>query len=126
MVRLLQGLLLMLQTLLLRWYSMTFDNIREEIEMSLTVVKGNFFKRPEFGHRFRELRNAPASEKTRRKTEQFAIEALQWLIDYKHVRSVTATATYQRDDRLLLHVEAVLYVGETVTFERFVEVSDGH
>lgn len=105
---------------------MTFENVKEEIEMSLTVAKGSFFKKPEFGHRFRELRKAPASEKTRRKTEQFALEALQWLIDYKHVRSVTATATYQRDDRLLLHVEAVLYVGETVTFERFVEVSDGH
>ncbi len=105
---------------------MTFENVKEEIEMSLTVAKGSFFKRPEFGHRFRELRNASASEKTRSKVELFALEALQWLIDYKHVRSVTATATYHSDDLILLHVEAVLYVGKTVTFERFVEVSDGH
>lgn len=103
---------------------MTFENIKEEIEMSLTVAKGSFFKRPEFGHRFRELRKVPASEKTRRKAEQFAVEALKWLIDYKHVRSVTATATYKKNDCLLLHVEAVLYVGKTITFERFVEVSN--
>lgn len=105
---------------------MTFEDVKEEIETSLTVAKGSFFKKPEFGHRFRELRNAPASEQTRHKAEQYALEALQWLVAYKHVRSVTASATYVSDDRLLLHVEAVLYVGQTVTFERFVEVSDGH
>ena len=105
---------------------MTIEDLKEEIETSLTVAKGSFFKRPEFGHRFKELRNVPASEKTRRMAEQFAVEALQWLITYKHARSVTATATYVSDDRLLLHVEAVLYVGQSVTFERFVEVYDGH
>lgn len=105
---------------------MTFEDVKEEIETSLTVAKGSFFKKPEFGHRFNELRNAPASEQTRHKAEQYALEALQWLVAYKHVRSVTASATYVSDDRLLLHVEAVLYVGQTVTFERFVEVSDGH
>ena len=105
---------------------MNKETLLEEIEMSLTVAKGSFFKRPEFGHRFKELRKVPASEMTRRKAEQFALEALQWLVTYKHARSVTATATYLSDDRLLLHVEAVLYVGKNVTFERFVEVSDGH
>ena len=103
---------------------MTFDEIKEELQMSLTVARGSFYKKPEFGHRFGELKNAVASETTRVKCESYAIEALQWMIDYKHLKSVTAVATYQTDDRLLLHVEATAYTGNTVEFERFVEVSD--
>lgn len=105
---------------------MTYEDLKEEMKTSLTVVKGSFFKRPEFGHRFRELRNAPATEMTRHKAEQFALEALQWLITYKHARSMTATATYVSDSRLLLRIEAIRYAGETVSLERFVEVADGH
>ncbi len=103
---------------------MTLDSIKEEIEMSLTVAKGSFFKRPEFGHRFRELRNARCSESTRRKCEAYALEALQWLIDYKHLRSVTAKAVIVKDGRIELAVEGTTYVGKTVNFKRFVEVSD--
>lgn len=32
---------------------MTFDDIKQEVELSLTVAKGSFFKKPEFGNRFK-------------------------------------------------------------------------
>jgi len=94
--------------------------------MSLTVAKGSFFKRPEFGHRFKELRNVPASETTRKKCETYAIDALQWLVEYKHLKSVRASATVVSDDKILLQVECYSYVGEAITFKRFVEVGYGH
>ena len=31
---------------------MTTDQIKEEVQLSLTVAKGSFYKKPEFGHRF--------------------------------------------------------------------------
>ena len=34
---------------------MTTDQIKEEVQLSLTVAKGSFYKKPEFGHRFKEL-----------------------------------------------------------------------
>lgn len=100
------------------------DTILEEIKMSLTVAKGSFFKRPEFGHRFRELRNARCSETTRKKCEAYAKEALQWLVDYKHLRTLSTTATIVKDGVISVWVEGVLYTGKTVSFKRFVEVSD--
>lgn len=105
---------------------MNKETLLEEIEMSLTVAKGSFFKRPEFGHRFKELRNVPASETTRQKCEAYATEALQWLVDYKHLKSLKANATVVSDDKILLKVECDAYVGETITFKRFVEVGYGH
>ncbi|MBR2095924.1 MAG: phage GP46 family protein [Fibrobacter sp.] len=105
---------------------MNKETLLEEIHMSLTVAKGCFFKRPEFGHRFKELRNVPASETTRKKCEAYALEALQWLVEYKHLRSVKANATVVSDDKILLQVECDAYVGETITFKRFVEVGYGH
>lgn len=105
---------------------MNKEKLLEEIQLSLTVAKGSFFKRPEFGHRFKELRNAPCSEITRQKCASFAREALQWLVEYKHLKSVIAYATIVKDGIIEIQVECDAYIGETITFKRFVEVSNGH
>jgi len=105
---------------------MNIESLKEEVEMSLTVAKGSFYKRPEFGHRFKELRNAVGSELTRIKCEAYASEALQWLISYKHAKSIKVNAFYVKSDCIKLNVEVVSYVDEPVTFTRFVEVSDVH
>lgn len=103
---------------------MTADQIKEEVQMSLTVAKGSFYKKPEFGHRFKELAREVASENTRSRAETYALEALQWMLDYKHLRSVDATATYAENNKLLIHVECVAYNGNLIEFKRFVEVGD--
>ena len=101
---------------------MTTDQIKEEVQLSLTVAKGSCYKKPEFGHRFKELAREVASEKTRSRAETYAAEALQWMIDYKHLKSVVSTATYVDSDKLQVHVECVAYNGDLIEFTRFVEV----
>lgn len=105
---------------------MTLDLIKEEIELSLTIAKGSFFKRPEFGHRFKELRNVAGSETTRKKCEAYAVEALGWLVDYKHLRSVTAAANFIDNGKIQLNVECIAYNGKQINFKRFVEVGHGN
>jgi len=101
---------------------MTTDQIKEEVQLSLTVAKGSFYKRPEFGHRFKELIRETVSEKTRSRAENYAVEALQWMLDYKHLKSVESTASYADSDKLLVHVVCVAYNGDVIDFNRFVEV----
>ena len=55
---------------------MKTDKIKEELELSLSIAKGSLFKKPEFGHRFKELARVSASENTRSQAESFAKEAL--------------------------------------------------
>lgn len=104
---------------------MTTDQIKEEVQLSLTVAKGSFYKKPEFGHRFKELAREVAPENTRSRAETYAVEALQWLIDYRHLKSVVSKASYDDSDKLLVHVECVAYNGDVIEFNRFVEVRDG-
>ena len=103
---------------------MTTDQIKEEVQLSLTVAKGSFYKKPEFGHRFKELAREVASENTRSKAETYAAEALKWMLDYKHLRSVESRATYADADKLLVHVVFIAYNGDVIEFKRFVEVGD--
>lgn len=103
---------------------MTSDQIKEEVELSLCIAKGSFYKKPEFGHRFKELARCAASEKTRRRAETYAKETLQWMIDVKHLKSLSCSAIYDEDYRLLVTVECVPYIGKEITFSRFVEVGD--
>lgn len=105
---------------------MNTEKIKEEVQLSLGIAKGSLFKKPEFGHRFKKLARVPASENTRSRAETYACEALQWMLDYKHLRSVTADATYKNNDKLLVHVECVAYNGDVIEFSRFVEVGDVH
>lgn len=100
------------------------SQIEEEIRLSLTISKGSFFKRPEFGHRLNELSRAVASETTRNRAEKYARDALQWMIDIKHLRSVEVYASYDRDDRLLINIEAIPFNDKQITFKKYVEVGD--
>lgn len=103
---------------------MTTDQIKEEVRLSLSVVKGTFYKKPKFGHRFKELAREVASESTRSRAETYAAEALQWMLDYKHLRSVETTANYVDNDKLMLNVVCIAYNGNVIEFNRFVEVGD--
>lgn len=105
---------------------MTFEDVKKEVQLSLTIAKGSFFKRPEFGHEFKKLTRAPATENTRIRAERYAKDALQWLVDIKHLRSLDAAATYDAKDRLMIHVECRAYNNKSITFSRFVEVGDGN
>lgn len=98
--------------------------IKEELEMSLRIAKGSFFKKPEFGHRFRELRHSAASEKTRLRAQSYARDALKWMLDLKHLLSLDVSAVYVNDGRLLVHAEAISFQNKIVTFDRYVEVGN--
>ena len=63
---------------------MTFEDIKQEVELSLTVAKGSFFKKPEFGQRFKELLKAVASENTRIRAVKYAEEALELMLRKNH------------------------------------------
>jgi len=102
---------------------MTLDDLKEELEMSMTIRKGSFFKHPEFGHRFDELKESAATEDVRGKAQSFVKEAVQWMIDLGHASSVESYAQYDSKDRLLVGAEMFAKSGRSVTFERFVEVS---
>jgi phage gp46-like protein len=103
----------------------TAEKIKEEIKNSMTVAKGSFYKRPEFGHRFGELKRAVATEATRRRAEDFAREALEWLVRIGHIAGLAARAVYSADNKLFVTVSATITAtGENIEFSRFVEV--GH
>lgn len=103
---------------------MTKNDIQEELEFSLSIKKGSFYKRPDFGHRFDELKNELATEQTRLKTMKFAEFALKWMVDLGHITDLKAEAIYTKVDRLYLSVSAVALTGDVVGFGRFVEVGD--
>lgn len=100
------------------------SQIEEEIRLSLTISKGSFFKRPEFGHRLNELSRAVASETTRNRAEKYARDAIQWMIDIKHLRSVEVSANYDQDDRLLINIDATTFNNKQITFKKYVEVGN--
>lgn len=103
---------------------MTTAQLYENVCLSMTVPKGTLYKRPEFGHRFNELANEVASDGTRRRAEDYAREALAWMLDTGRVQTVDASAAYDDHDRLIVAVEVVSPSGQQVAFSRFVEVAD--
>lgn len=104
---------------------MTTAQLYENVRLSMTVPKGSIYKRPEFGHRFDELSNEEvADESTRRRAETYAREALQWMLDVERGDTVEATAMYDEQDRLFVNVELTGSAGQSVSFSRFVGVSD--
>lgn len=103
---------------------MTVQEIQEELELSLSIKKGSFFKRPDLGHRFDDLKNELATEQTRLKALKFAEFALKWMVDLGHITDLKAEAIYTKVDRLYLSVSAVALTGDVVGFGRFVEVGD--
>jgi len=103
---------------------MTPAQLQDNVRLSLMVPKGSLYKRPDFGHRLNELSNEVVSESTRRRAEAYAKEALQWMKEVDRAATVDATAVYDENDRLFLHVEVTSRSGSSVVFDRFVGVSD--
>lgn len=105
---------------------MTFEmaeNIFNNIYLSLKVRKGSFFQNPEFGSRLHLLKkNTPRAAAL---AEEYAKEALQWLIDTGRSKKIEVFAERDRLqdlNRLKLLVEVTQADDKIVPFEDFVEV----
>ena len=103
---------------------MTGQEIQEELELSLSIKKGSFFKRPEFGHEFDKLKNELATDSTLKKAIKFAENALRWMVDLKHIDDLNVQGLITTTNRLYLSTSAVALTGDVVSFSRFVEVGD--
>ncbi len=98
------------------------DTIANNIWLSLNVRRGSFFARPEFGMRELPNKNTPRAAAL---IEQYAKEALQWILDLGRATSIAVEA--ERDpvnhpNRIILRGEAVQADGRQISFEHFVEV----
>jgi phage gp46-like protein len=103
---------------------MTLVQLKEEVELSMTVPKGSLYKRPEFGHRFKELAREVCSDLVVRCARAYALEALQWMIDLGHADSMQAISSDVGAGRIYVSAEVFAKTGSSVSFSRFVEVSD--
>lgn len=103
---------------------MTTEDIQQELEISLSIKKGSFFKRPEFGHQFDKLKNELATENTLKTAVKYAEMAVQWMVTVKHIVDLKVDAIYVKSDRLYVSITAVANTGDVVWFSRFVEVGD--
>lgn len=103
---------------------MTTEQLYENVRLSMTTPKGAIYKRPEFGNRFDELANEVVSEDVRRRSETYAKECVQWMLDVDRADTVEANAIYDEHDRLIVSVELLSATGQTVSFSRFVKVAD--
>lgn len=103
---------------------MTTAQLYENVRLSMTTPKGSIYKRPDFGHRFDELANEVVSEDVRRRAETYGKEAVQWMLDVDRADTVESSAFYDDHDRLIVRVELQSATGQTVSFSRFVKVSD--
>lgn len=105
---------------------MTFDQVStlmNNVYLSLTVIKGTWFHRPEFGIARRErLKNTP---NTARLIKQDCEEALQWLLDTKRATSIQVATERDRSqdlNRLKIAVQVQQADGRSITFTTFREV----
>lgn len=103
---------------------MTGQEIQEELELSLSIKKGSFFKRPEFGHEFDKLKKELALDSTLQKAIKFAENATKWMVDLKHIDDLNVQGLITKANRLYLSISAVALTGDVVSFSRFVEVGD--
>lgn len=103
---------------------MTNAQLLENVKLSLTIPKGAVYKRPAFGHRFDELTNSEITKNLTIRAEDYAREALRWLMDTGRATTITASAVFDASNRLRVTVEVVSTEGIPVTFSRFVEIAD--
>jgi phage gp46-like protein len=106
--------------------AMGFDQaatIFNNVYLSLTVRRGAFFQNPGFGSRLHLLKKNTL--RAAALAEEYAKEALQWLLDTGKAASITIAARRDADQdlhRLTLWVEVAQKDGQVVVFEHFVEV----
>lgn len=98
-------------------------NIFNNVYLSLTVQRGSWFQNPQFGSRLHLLKkNLPRAAAL---AEEYAREALQWLLDTGRATRIDIYAERDRRqdlNRLKLLVEVTQADGTTLPFEHFVEV----
>lgn len=108
---------------------MTFEapgknNLVNNVWLSLSVKKGSFFQRPDFG--LKERGRMKNTERTAQIIVDDYKEALQWIVDTGKAKKIDVYAERDRTqnlDRLKILVEVMPADGDPVTFERFVEVA---
>jgi len=105
---------------------MSFDqatNIFNNIYLSLKVRRGSWFFDPQFGSRLHLLKkNTPRAASL---AEEYAREALQWLLDTGRATEIDVLAerdTLQDVSRLKLLVEVTQADGEQIVYTDFVGV----
>lgn len=105
---------------------MTFDkatNLFNNVYLSLMIRQGSWFYNPQFGSRLHLLtKNVP---RVAALAEEYAREALQWLLDTGRVRSIEVSG--ERDltqnlNRFKLAVSVTQKDGRRLTFDHFIEV----
>lgn len=73
------------------------DVIENQIAAAFSIAKGSWEGDPEFGHRFDELDGEKNTVENRRKAEQFAVEAVEFLLrDGSLERAVATVEEYNR------------------------------
>ena len=106
--------------------AMTFDkatDIFNNVYLSLAVRKGSFFARPEFGSRLYLLKKN--TQRAERLAEEYAREALLWLLDTDRATAIEIAAQRDRQQdlqRMKLLIEVTQADGRQVSFEYFTEV----
>lgn len=109
--------------------AMTFTKattLMNNVFLSLMVKRGSFFADPSFGSRLHLLQRAKNTETTKRLAEDYAREALQWMLDTGKVTNIDVRAERDRTVnlyRMKLLVEVTPANGEDpVAFSTFVNV----
>ncbi len=99
------------------------DSILNNLWLSLAVEQGTFFARPSFG--MRSLRGEKLTARTVELARQYAVEAVQWVIDIGRATDINIQAEADKSSatgRIELLVAATQADGRQVSFEKFVEV----
>ena len=109
--------------------AMSFEKattLMNNVFLSLTVKRGSFFADTSFGSRLHLLQRAKNTETTKRLAEDYAREALQWMLDTGKATNIDVRAERDRTVnlyRMKLLVEVTPANGEEpVAFSTFVNV----
>jgi len=98
------------------------DSLLANVYTSLMIKQGTWFRDLEFGSRLHLLARAKNTEQTAALAEEYAKEALQWLITAKKATTIDVQAMRSGLDRLQLLVSVTKANGQTIAFEIFTEV----
>lgn len=94
--------------------------------LSLETPLGTFIGDTSFGSRLYLLKRAKATERTRKLAEDYALEAIKWLLDNEQAKSIDVTAEYVtkgNQKRLALYIEVTPPDNSTpVSYTTFIDV----
>ena len=100
----------------------TASDLFNNVWLSLSIVQGSWWFDPSFGlKRRKRQKNTPAMASLLR---QDCLSALKWLLDNGRAVSTVVTVLPVPENRNRLRLECVVTgaSGETVTYDKFVEV----